>query len=259
MAVGISLLVSSLVLYMNASGYPHPSLQLPAILSTLGVSLLVLWQVVWVPRTATPLLVSCGLALLIGVGFPLVRFIPPIYTATYRADVEGLFPPLWPYSVTIPLVLLLAAELMLPRLGSPRHSGRSLALALLAAALLLFFASVLVSELATFIRFFAVPSAIFWSFASVVGVTALLVLGAALPRKGMVLLGSLVLLLTGLFMEVVSISFYGGPPGRLQVDHPGGIFFPVVAFLAGTVPGALAVLAGLSYWITRRPQEASRS
>ena len=70
----------------------------------------------------------------------------------------------------------------------------------------------------------------------------MIILGTVAAIRGLMWVGVVVLLATGLFLELGSIFFYGGIPRywteQLIVD-PYSAWLP---FLAGTLPGALILL-----------------
>ena len=89
------------------------------------------------------------------------------------------------------------------------------------------------------------PDRMFISFLIPIIIAIILVLGTTLPRKGFATQGILLMIITGLSLEWFSTWSYDGPSfiGESSwFPFPG---FPMLALLAGTIPGAGVALTGI--------------
>ena len=154
------------------------------------------------------------------------------------------FPPFWVFSLSIPLMVMVIAELALG--GRKRtFSAALMVAAVVPAALLLFYSSVIVDIMSSF-AFVTLPSRTLYAYSACVGLSSLIIVGAAMATRSMTVLGILILVATGLFLEVTSIYFYDGISRYWTFSK---IWLPYsfwVPFLAGTVPGAMALLIALA-------------
>lgn len=245
----LGLLGSVLPLLADAQSLDRPYLQYPAVAVTLLLALALAWVVLRAPSTP-PRAVALRLGLLLAVvaAIPLLRYLPAVYHFTYERDIEGLFPPLWPYSVALPPLVVALAEAGLPLLGPPRPSGWALALTTLSAVLVLFFGGVFVVAISQQANFLGLPFRTFRALVACLAISALLALGGLLPRKGATGPAAALLLASGLLLEGASIAFYDGPPAFLDPDPYSLPWPPTVALLGGTLPGAITAVAGLLLW-----------
>ena len=184
---------------------------------------------------------------------PLLRFIPAVYTTVYEQDLESLFPPFWVFSLSIPLMVMVVAELALS--GRKRtFSAALLVAAVVPASLLLLYSSVIVDIMSSF-AFVTLPSRTLYAYGACVGLSSLLIVGAAMATRRLAVLGILILVATGLFLQISSIYFYDGISRYWTFSK---IWLPYsfwVPFLAGTVPGAMAILIALARIIFTGPTD----
>ena len=239
---GGSLVAASAALLSGAGGFPHPWHQAMAALVTLLLGLILVASVVLIPaeRRHGGLPFFGGCALLV-IALPLVRYIPPIYNTAYRQDLESISPPLWPYSLTIPLLFALVGELVL---WFRRRTAPLLLLvaSLVPASMLLFFGSQVIAALSTSVVFMARPERTLLALTIWVGASGLIVLGTAAATRGLLWIGVVTLLGTGLFLEIGSTYFYGGISQDWTTNLILNPFSPWIPFLGGTVPGALTLM-----------------
>jgi hypothetical protein len=243
--VGVSLVAASGVLLVEAQGQPRPYFQIPAMLLTLGLGALALYAssfaVVGRRTAALGFWSICTTFLIL---LPLLQFLPIRYESAALLDLEALAPPLWPYALAIPLLLFLLLETSLPRLGGNSTSNLFLSIGLLSAVMFLFFTTVLVGSTVNGSTLMLLPQRLFLSVLTPVGLSGLIVLATVLTRKGLVAAGIALLLVTGFGIEWMSTWSYDGPHfvDSARVPYPR---FPLLPVLAGTIPGILAVVAGI--------------
>ena len=244
-AVGISLIAASGALAVESQGQPKPYFQMPAILLTLGLGALALYASSFaVVGRRTAALTSWGACISLLILLPFLQFLPIRYDNAILLDLKALAPPLWPYTVAIPLLVFLLLETYIPILGRHSTSNLFLSIGLLSAVMLLFFATVLVGSIVNRSSLMLVPQPLFLSMLTPIGLSGLIVLAIVLIRKDLVAVGIGLLLVTGISIEWMSTWSYDGPHfiHAAQIPYPR---FPLLPVLAGTIPGILAVVAGL--------------
>jgi hypothetical protein len=235
-----------MALIADALSLPRPQQQFPVAALNMALGLVVGLASVNAGRLGrTASIWIFGLALLVAVGFPLARYVPGITTLAYEQDVEALFPPFWPFSLSVPLLVALVAELAIPSLRDPALSGVALLLAIAAAVLMLLFGNTLIGVLATKTTLFLFPTIVLAGLAALVALASLMVVAAVMPGRGLGWEGAVLLAMTGLGVEFASTMFYGGPPHFLVQNVFEPLYPHYMPVLAGTVPGVLAVLAAL--------------
>ena len=252
---GGSLLVSAIAVLSTASGYPRPGHQALAALLTavLGSLMLVgaMRLTIYQRRSA---LILFGSIAFVGAVLPLVRFIPIVHTVVYERDLESLVPAMWPYSLSVPL--LVAAVLELALMGRRRSApvwlvGASVVIA----GMVLFFGSIVINEMATSDIFVVLPQRTLLALTAAVGLSSLVVAGAVAATRGLAWIGVTVLFLTGIALELVSTYFYEGIPRSLTVlavKNPPPAW---ASFAAGTLTGAMAlVLSVLAFQLGTREE-----
>ena len=242
---GGSLLASAIAIFTVSGQYPNPEHQVIGAAATLLLGLVVGAAGLGLGATNRYIDLSVfGLLFLLVLALPLLRFIPSIYTIVYERDLESLFPPFWVFSLSIPLMVSVIAELALS--GRKRtYSAALMVAAVVPAGLLLFYSSVIVDVMSSF-AFVTLPSRTLFAYGACVGLSSLLIVGAAMTTRGMAVLGILILVATGLSLQIGSIYFYDGISRYWTFSK---IWLPYsfwVPFLAGTVPGALAILIALA-------------
>ena len=245
MIAGGSLLASAVAIFTVSGQYPNPEHQVLGAAATLVLGLVVGAAGLGLGSTNRYIDLSVfSLLLLLVLALPLLRFVPSVYTTVYERDLESLFPPFWVYSLSIPLMVMVVAELAL--VGRKRTFSAALMVsAVVPASLLLFYSSVIVDIMSSF-AFVTLPSRTLFAYGACVGLSSLLIVGAAMATRSMAVLGILILVATGLFLEVTSIYFYDGISRYWTFSK---IWLPYsfwVPFLAGTVPGAMALLIALA-------------
>ena len=242
---GGSLLASAIAIFAVSGQYPNPEHQVLGATATLILGIVVGTAALGLGATNRYIDLSVfGLLFLLVLALPLLRFIPFIYTAVYERDLESLFPPFWVFSLSIPLMVMVIAELALS--GRKRtFSAALMVVAVVPASLLLFYSSVIVDIMSSF-AFVTLPSRTLYAYSACVGLSSLIIVGAAMATRSMTVLGILILVATGLFLEVTSVYFYDGISRYWTFSK---IWLPYsfwVPFLAGTVPGAMALLIALA-------------
>ena len=245
MIAGGSLLASAVAILSVSGQYPNPEHQVIGAAATFILGLVVGAAALGLGATNRYLDLSVfSLLLLLVLALPLLRFVPFVYTTVYERDLESLFPPFWVYSLSIPLMVMVVADLALT--GRKRtFSAALLVAAVVPASLLLFYSSVIVDIMSSF-AFVAIPRKTLFAYSACVGLSSLLIVGAAMATRSLAILGILILVATGLFLEVSSIYFYDGISRYWTFSK---IWLPYslwVPFLAGTVPGAMAILIALA-------------
>ena len=245
MIAGGSLLASAIAILSVSGQYPNPEHQVIGAAATLILGLVVGAAALGLGATNRYLDLSVfSLLLLLVLALPLLRFIPVVYTSVYEQDLESLFPPFWVYSLSIPLMVMVVTELALS--GRKRtFSAALLVAAVVPASLLLFYSSVIVDIMSSF-AFVTLPSRTLFAYGACVGLSSLLIIGAAMATRGLAVLGVLILVTTGLFLQISSIYFYDGISRYWTFSK---IWLPYsfwVPFLAGTVPGAMALVIALA-------------
>ena len=242
---GGSLLASAIAIFAVSDQYPNPGHQVMGAAATLLLGLVVGAAALGLGATNRYLDLSVfSLLLLLLLALPLLRFVPFVYTTVYEQNLESLFPAFWVYSLSIPLMVMVTTDLALT--GRRRtFSAALLVAAVVPASLLLFYSSVIVDIMSSF-AFVTIPRKTLFAYSACVGLSSLLIVGAAMATRGMAVLGVLILVATGLFLEISSIYFYDGISRYWTFSK---IWLPYsfwVPFLAGTVPGAMALLIALA-------------
>jgi hypothetical protein len=258
-AVSVSLVAAAGVLLIEAQSQPRPMLQLPATLLTVALGGIALYAsslaVEGRRLMAFGVWAACLVLLVL---MPLLQALPIRYDTPALLDLKALAPPVWPYSLAIPLLLFLLLEVSLPARKTNGTSNLFLLLGLLSAIMILFFGAALIGSVANRSTLVLVPTSIFLSVLIPIGLGGLLVVATVLPRKGFTMLGVALLVATGLGVEWISTWSYGGPHflgEAAQIPYPR---FPMLPVLAGTIPGILATGAGLlaAWEVYIRDQEA---
>ena len=244
-AASISLVAAGGVVLIEAQSQSSPLSQLPAVVITLALGAVALYtSSLAVGGRRLPALSLWGACALLVILLPILQVLPIRYENLFLLELQALGPPLWPYSVAFPLLLFLVLELALPNRGENRISVLFLFLGLLSSVALLFFASALVGNVANG-SLLLVPHRLFLSVITPVGISALIVLGTILPRKGMTTEGIALLLAVGLGIEWMSTWSFNGPNFIEEAKWFPYPRFPMLAILAGTLPGAIAAATGV--------------
>ena len=243
--VGVSLVAASGVLVVEAPSQSRPLLQIPAIVLTLGLGVLALYgSSLAVVGRRTAALASWGACITLVLLLPFLQFLPIEYNTLALLDVKAFAPPLWPYALAIPLLLFLLLEASIPSLGRNSTSIVFLAVGLFSATMFLFFTTALVGDVANRTNLILIPHGMFLSVATPIGMSSVIVLATVMARKGLVMAGIALLLVTGLGIEWMSTWSYDGPH-FLDVAQIPFARYPLLPVLAGTIPGILAAAAGV--------------
>ena len=252
--VGMSLIAASGVLIVEAQSQSKPLFQLPATIVTIGLGALVLYagSAAVKGRRALALAYWTG-SLLLLVMLPLLQVLPIEYNTLALLDFQALAPPLWQYTVAIPLLLFLVLNTAIPSMRPNSTSNVFLLVGLTSTILFLFFTTALLGDMANRTIMIYIPLQLFVSVAAPIGISALMVMGVVLIRKGLVALGIATLLATGLGIEWISTWSYDGPHFIEAAKTVPVARYPLLPVLAGTIPGMLAgiaaVLAGWESYI----------
>ena len=240
MAAG-SLLAASATLLSIARDFPNPWQQALAALVTLALALAVGVSAVRLSGTNhRAYLIRFGVYTLVVVSLPLLRYVTPIFTFAYERDVESVFPPIWPYSASIPLLMALLGEMAFSH-RQRRASVLLVLVSLVPASLLLFFSSEMVRVFGATMLGIVFPSRVLFAYIIFIAASSGIVIGTVAATRGMAWVGVLVLIGVGLFLEISSTFFYGiASPKLFDPGFPQmSLWVPIAA---GTVPGGLTLL-----------------
>ncbi|MFH1560531.1 MAG: hypothetical protein ABID84_03880 [Chloroflexota bacterium] len=244
-AVGVSLVAASGVLLVEAQSQPKPLFQIPATLLTLGLGGLALYASSFAVAGRRMTALACwGICVALLILLPLLQVLPISYDTPTLLDLKAFAPPLWPYTLAIPLLFFLFLETSLPSVGPNNTSNVFLSIGLLAAIMFLFFTTALIGDIANRSILIFVPHRMFLSVLTPIGLSGLIVLATVLARKGLVAAGIALLLVTGLGIEWMSTWSYDGPHFIDSATIPYARY-PLLPVLAGTIPGILAAVAGI--------------
>ena len=244
--VGVSLVAATGVLVVEARGLPKPMMQLPAVFLTLGMGALALYASSFaVMGRRTIALVFWGTCIAFLLILPSLQVLPIEYDTPTLLDVKDLAPPLWQYTVAIPLLLFLFLETALPSIRPNRTSNLFLLVGLTSAVAFLFFTTALIGDVVNNSILIFIPDRLFYTVAAPVGISSLIVLAVVLARKGLVAVAIVLLLGTGLGLEWMSTWSYTGPHFLDDIERIPFDRFPLLPVLAATIPGALAAAAAV--------------
>jgi len=252
---GGSLLVSAIAVLSTARGYPYPGHHaLMALLTALLGILMLVGAVGLAFHNRRPALLLFGSVAVMGIVLPLVRYVPVVYTVVYERDLESFFPAMWPYSLSVPLLVATVLELALLR---RRRSAPAwlVGASVVIASLVMFFGSIIISRMAASDVFVVLPERTLLALTAAVALSSMVVAGAVAATRGLAWLGVLVLFLTGVTLEIASTYFYGGIPRDLTYLVVANPPSPWTSFAAGTLSGALAlVLSVLAFQFGTREE-----
>ena len=244
--VGVSLVAAAGVLIVEARILPKPLMQLPSVFLTLGAGALALYASSFaVMGRRTIALVFWGTCLAVLLTLPVLQVLPIEYDTPTLLDVKDLAPPLWQYTVAIPLLLFLILETAIPSFRPNRTSNLFLLVGLTSAVAFLFFTTALIGDVVNNSILIFIPDRLFYTVAAPVGISSLIVLGVVLARKGLVAVAIVALLGTGLGLEWMSTWSYTGPHFLDEIERIPFARYPLLPVVAGTIPGALAAAAAV--------------
>ena len=244
--VGVSLIAATGVLLVEARSLPKPLMQLPAAFITLGLGALALYasSLAVMGRRAIALL-SWGTCIALLVALPMLQVLPIEYDTPTLLDIQELAPPLWQYTVAIPILLFLFLETAIPGYRPNATSNLFLLVGLTSAVAFLFFTTALIGDVVNYSILIFIPDRLFYTVMAPTGISCIIVIGVVLARKGLVALSIAVLLATGLGLEWMSTWSYTGPHFLDGVERIPFARYPLLPVLAGTLPGALAASAAV--------------
>jgi hypothetical protein len=176
---------------------------------------------------------------------PFLQVLPVRYETETLLILKAIAPPLWPYSIAIPLLVFLVFEISIPMRKPNVTSSYFVLISLIAPAMLLFFSNALLGEIANNSSLILDVQLLALTFAIPIGLSALMAIASVLSRKRTAAFGIILLLLTGLSVEWISTWSYDGPhflSSAARMWFPG---FPLLPVLAGTIPGILASVAAM--------------
>ena len=244
--VGVSLVAATGVLVVEARGLTKPMMQLPAVFLTLGIGALALYASSFaVMGRRTIALVFWGTSIALLLILPSLQVLPIEYDTPTLLDVKDLAPPLWQYTVAIPLLLFLILETAIPSFRPNHTSNLFLLVGLTSAVAFLFFTTALIGDVVNNSILIFIPDRLFYTVAAPVGISSLIVLAVVLARKGLVAVAIVLLLGTGLGLEWMSTWSYTGPHFLDDIERIPFGRFPLLPVLAATIPGALAASAAV--------------
>ena len=244
--VGVSLVAATGVLIVEARSVPKPLMQLPAVFVTLGLGALALYASSFaVMGRRVIALAFWGACIALLVTLPMLQVLPIEYDTLTLLDIQDLAPPLWQYTVAIPLLLFLFLETAIPSFRPNGTSNLFLLVGLTSAVMFLFFATALIGDVTNDSILIFIPDRLFYTVAAPVGISGLIVLGVVLARKGLAVAAIAVLLATGLGLEWLSTWSYTAPHFLDDVERIPFARYPLLPVLAGTIPGALAAAAAV--------------
>ena len=244
--ISISLVAASIIVIIESRGYNQPLLQMPAAIITFLLAPLTLYASSHA-MTGHRLLASIywSICVIFLVSMPFLQVLPVRYETETLLILKAIAPPLWPYSIAIPLLVFLIFEISIPMKKPNVTSSYFVLTSLIAPAMLLFFSNALLGEITNNSPLILDFQLLALTFTVPIGLSALMAIASVLSRKHMAAFGIILLLLTGLSIEWISTWSYDGPhflPSAARMWFPG---FPLLPILAGTIPGILACLAAM--------------
>ena len=242
----ISLVAASIILVIESRGYNQPLLQIPAAIITLLLAPLTLYASSHA-LTGHRFLASTywSICVIFLVSMPFLQVLPVRYETETLLILKAIAPPLWPYSIAIPILVFLVFEISIPMRKPNVTSSYFVLISLIAPAMLLFFSNALLGEIANNSSLILDFQLLALTFAIPIALSALMAIASVLSRKRTAAFGIILLLLTGLSIEWISTWSYDGPhflSSAARMWFPG---FPLLPVLAGTIPGILACVAAM--------------
>ncbi len=244
--ISISLVAASIIVVIESREYNQPLLQMPAAIITLLLAPLALYASSHA-LTGHRFLASTywSICVILLVSMPFLEVLPVRYETETLLILKTIAPPIWPYSIAIPLLVFLIFEISIPMKKPNVTSSYFVLISLIAPAMLLFFSNALLSEITNNSSLILDFQLLALAFTIPIGLSALMAIASVLSRRHMAAFGIMLLLLTGLSIEWISTWSYDGPhflSSAARMWFPG---FPLLPVLAGTIPGILASLAAM--------------
>lgn len=260
LGISASLLAASLAIVVDAQILNNPLVQIPIALVTILLGLLIFWAShIFLDGHHRFALSIWAATVIFLISFTLLQVLPFKYETMFLLKLKDFAPPPWPYCVAIPLLFFLIFDTCLPQRQANRTSLLYLMIGLISAVGFLFFAYALLGSVANLATtptgallgsgsgtsLLLNPDRMFVSFLIPIIIATILILGTTLPRKGFAAQGILLMIVTGLGLEWYSIWSYDGPSFIGESSWFPFPRFPMLAILAGTVPGAMVALTGV--------------
>ena len=175
----------------------------------------------------------------------MLQVLPIQYDTEMLLYIKNLSPPLWPYSISFPILVFIILETSFKGRGETRTPITFILLTMLSAVTLIFFASTLIGNIANDSELILLPKTLFINSSLPLLISFLIILIVVMARKGFTSQAIILAVLIGLTIEYVSTWSYDGPhflESANFLPYPG---FPIIAFLSGTIPGILLAASGL--------------
>jgi len=242
----VSLISASASILIEIPGHSYPVFLLPSVLITLLCAMLTYYAghkyIYGQEYIARCIWIGCLLCISI---LPLLQLLPIKYDTEVLLYIKNLSPPLWPYSISFPILVFIVLETSLEGKQETRTSIAFILLSFSSAITLIFFASTLIGNIANDSELILLPKVLFINSSMPLLISFLIICITIMARKGFTYQAIILAIFIGLTIEYVSIWSYDGPhflESAKSVPYPG---FPVIAFLSGTIPGILLSLSGL--------------
>ena len=247
LVASLSLFGAALSILLDFDTHPQPIFLTPSVTITAVCSLLVYYAGNEYAKGNYPLAsLVWTVCLVLTSTLPFLQLLPIEYDNEVLLYIKYLSPPIWLYSVSFPILLFLILEIKIKDASEMPLSVFPIGLGLLSSMILMFFSSSLIANIGNDSELIMLPMTLFLSSAIPILITCLIVFITVLTKKGFMLSGATSLIIIGLGVEYFSTWLYDGPyfiESSSYVPYPG---FPMLAVLAGTIPGILLVLTGIA-------------
>ena len=242
----ILLFSAAVTVSFEAVHHPRPIFQIPSVLLTGMVGGLVFYasyHAVSGDRLFAVIVWSICLILILGLIY--LQFLPMEYDTVELLRLKSMSPPIWPYTLVMPLLVFLIFETAVPSSNRIQSSETFLLIGLFASTLLLFMSTVLISSVANISELIFIPKRLFWIITVPLLASFAAILGLVAVRKGFLLFGVGMLFFIGLATELISTWAYSGPYFIETSNRITYKMFPALPIVAGTIPGILIVVSGI--------------
>ena len=177
--------------------------------------------------------------------FPMLQVLPMQYETEILLYIKNLSPPLWPYSISFPILLFIILDTSLKGREETRTSTAFIVLSMLSAVTTIFFTSTVIGEIANDSELILLPKVLFINSSLPLLISSLIILIIIMARKGFKSQAIILSICMGLTIEYVSTWSYDGPHFLESANFLPYSGFPLMAFLSGTMPGILLAVSGL--------------
>lgn len=242
----VSLISASVSILIDLPDHSYPVFLLPSVLITVLCAILAYYAgqkyIDGQENIARYIWIGCLTCISI---FPMLQVLPIQYDTELLLYIKNLSPPLWPYSISFPILVFIILETSFKGRGETRTPITFMLLTMLSAVTLIFFASTLIGSIANDSELILLPKTLFINSSLPLLVSFLIILIIVMARKGFTSQAIILAVLIGLIIEYVSTWSYDGPhflESANFLPYPG---FPIIAFLSGTIPGILLAASGL--------------